>query len=80
MHLAAASGCPTLGLFGPSDERLYAPWGPQARALRGPRGFEQIRAVDPGFTQELCHMMDLTVEPVIATAIDLLNATDPAHA
>ncbi len=28
MHLAAASGAPTLGLFGPSPETLYAPWGP----------------------------------------------------
>ena len=27
MHLAAAAGAPTLGLFGPSDDRLYAPWG-----------------------------------------------------
>ena len=80
MHLAAAAGCPTLGLFGPSDERLYAPWGANARVVRGPRGFEQIRAVDPGFTQELCHMMDLTVEQVTAAAIDLLQATDAAHA
>lgn len=28
MHLAAASGIPTLGLFGPSPRELYAPWGP----------------------------------------------------
>lgn len=28
MHLAAASGVPTLGLFGPSPEINYAPWGP----------------------------------------------------
>jgi heptosyltransferase III len=27
MHLAAASGTPTLGLFGPSPKELYAPWG-----------------------------------------------------
>jgi len=27
MHLAAASGIPTLGLFGPSPKELYAPWG-----------------------------------------------------
>ena len=80
MHLAAASDCPTLGLFGPSDERLYAPWGENAQVVRGPRGFEQIRAVDPGFTQELCHMMDLTVEQVTATAIDLFNATETDHA
>ena len=80
MHLAATSGCPTLGLFGPSDERLYAPWGVNARVVRGPRGFEQIRAVDPGFTQELCHMMDLTVEQVTAAAIDLFKTTEADHA
>ena len=27
MHLAAASGAPTLGLFGPSPVERYAPWG-----------------------------------------------------
>jgi len=27
MHLAAAAGTPTIGLFGPTDERLYGPWG-----------------------------------------------------
>ena len=55
---------PTLGLFGPSDEQLYGPWGENARVVRGPRSFEQIRAVDPSFGQALCHMMDLPVETV----------------
>lgn len=30
MHMAAASGIPTLGLFGPSRIDLYAPWGTNA--------------------------------------------------
>jgi ADP-heptose:LPS heptosyltransferase len=77
MHLAAASGCPTIGLFGPSDERLYAPWGEHTRVVRGPRSYEQIREVDPGFTQALCHMMDLSVDTVLAAAKDLLKATEP---
>lgn len=76
MHLAAAAGTPTLGLFGPSDERLYAPWGPRSRVVRGPRDYEQIRAVDPGFRQALCHMMDLPVETVTAAARALLDATE----
>ena len=80
MHLAAAAGVPTLGLFGPSDERLYAPWGPDTRVVRGPRDFEQVRTVDPGFTQELCHMMDLSVETVGKAAKELLAATEPQHA
>lgn len=76
MHLAAAAGTPTIGLFGPSDERLYAPWGDHTRVVRGPRSYEQIRAVDPGFGQALCHMMDLPVESVVSAAKDLLKATD----
>jgi ADP-heptose:LPS heptosyltransferase len=79
MHLAAAAGCPTLGLFGPSDERLYAPWGEHAQVVRGARSFEQIRAADPGFTQMICHMMDLPVETVVSAAKDLLKATEPAN-
>ncbi|WP_372782955.1 glycosyltransferase family 9 protein [Phenylobacterium sp.] len=76
MHLAAAAGIPTLGLFGPSDEALYGPWGDNTRVARGPRSYEQIRAVDPSFGQALCHMMDLTVETVGAAAEELLAATD----
>jgi heptosyltransferase-3 len=30
MHIAAACGTPTLGLFGPSPSCQYAPWGPRA--------------------------------------------------
>lgn len=80
MHLSAAAGTPTIGLFGPSDERLYAPWGDHTRVVRGPRSYEQIRAVDPGFGQALCHMMDLSVESVVSAAKDLLKATDKADA
>ena len=75
MHLAAAAGVPTLGLFGPSDERHYAPFGPHARAVRGPRSFEQVQAADPNFSQEICHMMDLGVEPVLRAAQQMLAET-----
>lgn len=34
MHIAAASGTPTLGLFGPSPASRYAPWGPRADFVR----------------------------------------------
>lgn len=80
MHLAAAAGTPTIGLFGPSDERLYAPWGDHTRVVRGPRSYEQIRAVDPGFGQALCHMMDLPVESVVSAARQLIKATDNVDA
>jgi ADP-heptose:LPS heptosyltransferase len=76
MHLAAAAGVPTLGLFGPSDERHYAPWGQNARTVRGARSFEQIHAIDPRLNQEYCHMMDLGVEPVLQAAQLLLADTE----
>jgi ADP-heptose:LPS heptosyltransferase len=75
MHLAAAAGVPTLGLFGPSDERQYAPFGEHARAIRGARSFEQIRAADPKLNQAICHMMDLSVDTVLNAAEDLLAET-----
>lgn len=31
MHVAAAAGRPTLGLFGPTEWWLYGPWGPKTR-------------------------------------------------
>ena len=34
-HLAAAAGCPTLALFGPTDPGVWAPRGPHVRVLRG---------------------------------------------
>jgi len=75
MHLSAAADIPTLGLFGPSDEALYAPWGEKTQVVRGPRDFQQILAVDPTFQQELCHMMDLPVDTVVDAAKALLART-----
>lgn len=74
-HLAAAAGCPTLALFGPSDETLYAPWGPHVRVVRGPRSFAEIRAADPHLNHALCHMLDLPTPVVRAAAEALVAAT-----
>ena len=75
MHLAAAAGAPTLGLFGPSDERLYAPWGARAQALRGAKPFETYRAADPGLNQAVNHMRDLHVDRVKRAARELAART-----
>ena len=80
MHLAAAAGAPTLGLFGPSDDRLYAPWGDNARALRSPRSFEQFKAIDPNLDLAINHMRDLPVEWVVRDARRLLQHTEPVPA
>jgi ADP-heptose:LPS heptosyltransferase len=36
MHMAAAAGAPTIGLFGPTDAATYGPSGPRAMAVTGP--------------------------------------------
>jgi ADP-heptose:LPS heptosyltransferase len=77
MHLAAAADVPTVGLFGPSDDRLYAPWGGHTRVVRGQRSFSQIKASDPELNQPVCHMMDLKVEQVVEEARALFEDSRP---
>lgn len=48
MHMAAAVGIPTLGLFGPSPETLYAPWGPHTAHVRTRESFDDILSA-PGY-------------------------------
>jgi heptosyltransferase III len=75
-HIAAAVGARTLVCFGPSDERFYGPRGPRARAVRGPRTPEKIRA--DGYDR-LVHtrswLDDLEVETVLAAAREMLKET-----
>ena len=74
MHMAAASGCPTLGLFGPSSEVFYGPWGDRTRSLRGPRSFTDIcHAPDFDHRSQDCLMLDLTADKVIAAATDMIS-------
>lgn len=72
MHMAAAAGIPTLGLFGPSQERLYGPFGPLCASVRGPRSFEDI-CLAPDFDHRQTHsrMLDLEVDKVVAAAYEL---------
>ncbi|MGH6670690.1 MAG: glycosyltransferase family 9 protein [Stellaceae bacterium] len=42
MHLAAAGGAPTLGLFGPSNVKEYAPWGPRAAFVQTAIPYAQL--------------------------------------
>ena len=76
MHLAAAAGTPTLGMFGPSHAQRYGPWGPKAAFLRTPESYGELvrRVVVPGQVQETL-MAGLSVEAVLAAAKDLLRRT-----
>ncbi len=42
MHMAAASGQPTLGLFGPSKPENYAPWGDHASYVRTRLSYDEL--------------------------------------
>jgi ADP-heptose:LPS heptosyltransferase len=42
MHCAAASGVPTLGLFGPSLPHIYAPYGEHCSYVSTPENFDQL--------------------------------------
>jgi ADP-heptose:LPS heptosyltransferase len=68
MHIAAASGTPTLGLFGPSPAEQYAPWGPRAAYVRSAQPAATM--FGPGFDHRTTGtLMDgLTVDAVEAAA------------
>jgi ADP-heptose:LPS heptosyltransferase len=72
MHMAAASRVPTLGLFGPSSEVFYGPWGEHCASVRGPRSFEDIcHAPDFDHRSHDCLMLDLEADKVVAAAESL---------
>jgi heptosyltransferase III len=48
MHMAAAAGTPTLGLFGPSRDEHYAPWGPKAALVRTVESYDELISA-PGY-------------------------------
>jgi len=74
MHLAAAVGTPTLGLFGPGYEHIYGPWGPQAAFVRTLENREELLARLPNLAaREPNLMQSLTVEKVAAAARELLR-------
>jgi ADP-heptose:LPS heptosyltransferase len=71
MHIAAAAGTPTLGLFGPSPIAQYAPWGSATAFVRTTQPPEDM--FGPGFDHRLTDtLMDsLSVEMAAAAACRL---------
>jgi ADP-heptose:LPS heptosyltransferase len=70
MHMAAAAGIPTLGLFGPSRDEHYAPWGAKAAVVRA---VPYDKIFPPGYDwRNTGTLMDsLSVESAAAAAEDL---------
>lgn len=71
MHIAAAVGTPTLGLFGPSQETHYAPWGPRTAVARANLSFDRIFPENFDHRTSGTLMDSLSVDAVEAAAADL---------
>ena len=69
MHIAAAMGTPTLGLFGPSLEAHYAPWGRRTAVVRTAQSYQEIvSAPDYDYRTADTQMDSLSVDAVEAAA------------
>jgi heptosyltransferase III len=81
MHMAAAVGTPTLGLFGPGNEARYAPWGKQTAVARTPLTPIELM-VRPGFDHQTTgSLMDsLEVDTVVAAASELYRRSERSSA
>lgn len=63
MHLAAATGVPTVGLFGPSKEQVYGPWGEKTAAVRTDLSFDEITSRKGyDYRSQDSHMLTLSVD------------------
>jgi ADP-heptose:LPS heptosyltransferase len=74
MHLSAAANINTLGLFGPSKEINYRPWGNKSYFLRTERNYEDLVKVK-GYNRydNSSLMKTLTVEKVLNKCFEILS-------
>ncbi len=77
MHMAAAAGIPTLGLFGPSPEWRYGPWGERAAVVRTVESYDALVTDNPAFDHRRGDtlMGSLTVDAVMTAARQLYGRT-----
>jgi ADP-heptose:LPS heptosyltransferase len=69
MHMAAAVGTPTLGLFGPSPPDVYAPWGPHTAVAATAIPYKElVAAPDFDHRDTKCLMDSLSVDAAALTA------------
>ncbi|MBX9576550.1 MAG: glycosyltransferase family 9 protein [Caulobacteraceae bacterium] len=66
MHVSAAAGRPTLGLFGPTEWWLYGPWGPRTRTVASNETRGHFAPIE-----------DLTVDHVFDAVMALRDAYSP---
>lgn len=73
MHLAAATGAPTLGLFGPTRDENYRPWGQHCGFVRTDQSYDTL-CLDPNYRPrpDRSLMDGLPVARVVDAAVALL--------
>ena len=82
MHLAAAQGTPTIGLFGPETPVMYAPLGPHTRVHYAPPLCSPCINVHDAKVLSCIHgqpecLMRIEVEQVLSSARALLGERGP---
>ncbi len=76
LHLAAATGAPALGLYGPTDELRRGPYGTDCAAVRGPAGHAELTGEARAWRRHPESLMtDLTVDAAAEAASRLLART-----
>ncbi len=73
MHMAAASGSPTVGLFGPSRPENYAPYGKNTAYVCTDRTYDQIVADGVDWKSQKSLMTDLSVDKVFEFSCKFLK-------
>ena len=69
MHLAAATGRPTVGLFGPTNDVHYGPWGPNGLVVRTPESIDELIGKPDYDTRTTGTMMGGLTAAMVETAI-----------
>lgn len=79
MHGAAAAGVPTVGLFGPTDLRKYAPCGPNVTYASTPETADELTGYDGYDSETLTHslMESLTVDAVFQRVCEFWRKQKP---
>ena len=69
MHMSAAMGTKTIGLFGPTPPALYRPWGSSGHFVCSSRPQAELAQIEKRIGRDAeCLMTELSVEAVLAAA------------
>lgn len=78
MHIAAAAGVPTLGLFGPSKDEHYGPWGTHCGVVRTKQSYDTVFPLGFDHLTSDTLMDGLCVDAAALAATELWQRTKEA--